>query len=290
MTKTSDTRIPLSDISVSRRPSASIAVVGSPNAGKSTLFNRLTGLRQRIGNYPGVTVEKHIGTLKSDNKTIELVDLPGTHGLSAHSFEEQIAIDVIFGRMEGSQPPDAILAVVDATNLYQGLYLVQQLLDLERPIVVALTMSDAAKTSGIVIDVDALVERLNGITVCQVVATTGQGINELRNALVDLADQPAPKPTTAWPELTNAARELSFAKGQMIFFENDPCDGFYIILSGSVKIYKMSPGGREQILHTFKGGDTFAEVPAFDDGLCPANAQAVEDGAAEGPGLVGQDG
>jgi ferrous iron transport protein B len=168
-------------------------------------------MRQRIGNYPGVTVEKHIGTLKSDNKTIELVDLPGTHGLSAHSFEEQIAIDVIFGRMEGSQPPDAILAVVDATNLYQGLYLVQQLLDLERPIVVALTMSDAAKTSGVVIDIDALVEHLNGTTVCQVVATTGQGINELRNALVNLVDQPAPKPTAAWPELTNAAQELADA-------------------------------------------------------------------------------
>ena len=211
MTKTSETRIPLSDISVSRRPSASIAVVGSPNSGKSTLFNRLTGLRQRIGNYPGVTVEKHIGTLKSDNKTIELVDLPGTHGLSAHSFEEQIAIDVIFGRMEGTQPPDGILAVVDATNLYQGLYLVQQLLDLERPIVVALTMSDAAETSGVVIDIDALAERLSGITICQVVATTGQGINELRNALVDLTDLPAPQPTTAWPELTNAAQELADA-------------------------------------------------------------------------------
>jgi len=211
VTKTSETRIPLSDISVSRRPSASIAVVGSPNSGKSTLFNRLTGLRQRIGNYPGVTVEKHIGTLKSDNKTIELVDLPGTHGLSAHSFEEQIAIDVIFGRMEGSQPPDGILAVVDATNLYQGLYLVQQLLDLERPIVVALTMSDAAETSGVVIDIDALAERLSGITICQVVATTGQGINELRNALVDLTDLPAPQPTTAWPQLTNAAQELADA-------------------------------------------------------------------------------
>jgi len=211
VTKTSETRIPLSDISVSRRPSASIAVVGSPNSGKSTLFNRLTGLRQRIGNYPGVTVEKHIGTLKSDSKTIELVDLPGTHGLSAHSFEEQIAIDVIFGRMEGSQPPDGILAVVDATNLYQGLYLVQQLLDLERPIVVALTMSDAAETSGVVIDIDALAERLSGITICQVVATTGQGINELRNALVDLTDLPAPQPTTAWPQLTNAAQELADA-------------------------------------------------------------------------------
>jgi len=209
VTKTAETRIPLTDISVSRRPSASIAVVGSPNSGKSTLFNRLTGLRQRIGNYPGVTVERHIGTLKTDDQTIELVDLPGTHGLSAHSFEEQIAIDVIFGRMEGTQPPDAIMAVVDATNLYQGLYLVQQLLELELPVVVALTMSDAAETSGLKIDVNALSEHLNGVRICQVVATTGQGINELRNVLVDLADQAAPEPTAAWPELATAARELA---------------------------------------------------------------------------------
>ena len=209
MTKPAETRIPLSDISVSRRPAASIAVVGSPNSGKSTLFNRLTGLRQRIGNYPGVTVERHIGTLKTDHKTIELVDLPGTHGLSAHSFEEQIAIDVIFGRMQGTQPPDAILAVVDATNLYQGLYLVQQLLELEVPVVIALTMTDAADTSGLNIDVEALRERLNGVEICSVVATTGRGINELRNALVDLVDQPAPAPTAAWPELATAARELA---------------------------------------------------------------------------------
>ena len=78
-------------------------------------------MRQRIGNYPGVTVERHIGTLKTDNQTIELVDLPGTHGLSAHSLEEHITVDVVLGRIEGTQPPDGILAVVDATNLYQGL-------------------------------------------------------------------------------------------------------------------------------------------------------------------------
>jgi ferrous iron transport protein B len=209
--KTSETRIPLSDISVSRQPSASIAVVGSPNSGKSTLFNRLTGLRQRIGNYPGVTVEKHVGTLKADDRTIELVDLPGTHGLSAHSYEEQISIDVIFGRMEGTQPPDAILAVVDATNLYQGLYLVQQLLDLGRPLAIALTMSDAAEASGLTIDVEALSRRLNGTRVCRVVSTTGQGIGELRDVLVDLAEQPAVEPVAAWPELTAAARELADA-------------------------------------------------------------------------------
>ena len=209
MTKTSETRIPVSDISVSRQPSASIAVVGSPNSGKSTLFNRLTGLRQRIGNYPGVTVEKHVGTLKTDDRTIELVDLPGTHGLSAHSYEEQISIDVIFGRMEGTQPPDAILAVVDSTNLYQGLYLVQQLLDLGTPVAVALTMTDAAKASGLSIDVDKLSDRLNGTPVCPVVATTGQGIGKLHDILVNLVDQPAPTPTAAWPELTAAARELA---------------------------------------------------------------------------------
>ena len=81
----------------------------------------------------------------------------------------------------------------------------------------------------------------------------------------------------ALAEIAKAAREKTFDKGQMIFFEHDPCDGFYFIRSGSVKIYKMSQAGREHILHTFKAGDTFAEVPTFDDGLCPANAQAVED-------------
>ena len=150
MSKASETRVAIDDIPRRRQPDASIAVVGNPNCGKSTLFNRLTGLRQRIGNYPGVTVERHVGQLKLDGQTVELIDLPGTHGLSAHSFEEQIAVDVIFGRMEGTQPPDGILAVVDATNLYQGLYLVQQLIELELPVVIALTMTDAAIASGTV--------------------------------------------------------------------------------------------------------------------------------------------
>ena len=209
MSEASETRVFLEDIPRSRQADASIAVVGGPNSGKSTLFNRLTGLRQRIGNYPGVTVERHVGTLKFDDQTIELVDLPGTHGLSAHSFEEQIAVDVIFGRMAGTQPPDGILAVVDATNLYQGLYLVQQLIELELPVVVALTMSDAAHTSGLKIDVQKLSAHLGGIEICQVVATTGEGISRLRNALVALANKIPPEPVSAWPELSAAATELA---------------------------------------------------------------------------------
>ena len=136
VTKSAEIRIPADKITLSRRPEASVAVVGTPNSGKSTLFNRLTGLKQRIGNYPGVTVERHIGLLTFDDTTTELVDLPGTHSLSAHSLEEHITVDVIFGRIKGTCEPDGILAVLDATNLYQGLFLVQQLIDLELPVIV----------------------------------------------------------------------------------------------------------------------------------------------------------
>jgi ferrous iron transport protein B len=209
VTKSTEIHIPANQISRSRRADASVAVVGNPNSGKSTLFNRLTGLRQRIGNYPGVTVERHVGTLKVGERAIELVDLPGTHALSAHSIEEQIAVNVILGHMEGTAVPDGILAVVDATNLYQGLYLVQQLLELERPVVVALTMLDAAELEGLRIDVDKLSAHLGGVTICPVVATTGQGVDRLREALASITDLQPPQPGQSWPELTAAAQQLA---------------------------------------------------------------------------------
>ncbi len=213
MTKATETYIPLDEIPRRRQPDASIAVVGSPNSGKSTLFNRLTGLRQRIGNYPGVTVERHVGLLRLDNHSVELIDLPGTHGLSAHSLEEQISLDVLFGRMPGTQPPDAILAVVDATNLYQGLYLVQQLIELELPVVVALTMFDAARAEGLQIDIGKLSARIGGAPVCPVVATTGEGVAALRDVLSDLVQRPAPDAAPAWPELAEAAAEIAKSAG-----------------------------------------------------------------------------
>jgi ferrous iron transport protein B len=208
VTKSNEIRIPANEIAVTNRTDASIAVVGNPNSGKSTLFNRLTGLKQRIGNYPGVTVERHIGYLKAENKTLEMVDLPGTHSLSAHSLEEQIAVDVIFGRMEGTQAPDGILAVLDATNLYQGLFLVQQLIELELPTVVALTMTDAAEKVGIMIDTAEL-SALLGVPVYPVVATTGSGIDMLRRALVNVRDLAPPRRIRIWPELTTAAESLA---------------------------------------------------------------------------------
>ena len=202
------TRVSVDQISVRQHAAASIAVVGNPNSGKSTLFNRLTGLRQKTGNYPGVTVEKHVGNVRFDNAAIELIDLPGMFALSAHSLEERIASDVVMGRIPGMERPAGILAVVDTTHLYQGLYLVQQLMELELPLLVALTMTDAADSSGIRIDIEALERRLGGIKVCPVVATTGQGMAALRAAIGILPDAPKPALPTFWEELSAASEEL----------------------------------------------------------------------------------
>ena len=203
------TRISADHISVRRHPSASIAVAGNPNSGKSTVFNRLTGLRQRTGNYPGVTVEKHVGTVRIDDVAFELIDLPGMFTLSAHSAEERIAADVVLGRIPDMQQPVGILVVVDTTHLYQGLYLVHQLMELELPLLIALTMTDAADASGIRVDIDALQRRLGGVAVCPVVATTGQGMSALRRAIAALPGMTKPKPPTLWEELSAASEELA---------------------------------------------------------------------------------
>jgi ferrous iron transport protein B len=213
VTKPSEIRISANKIAVRRGAQSRVAVVGNPNSGKSTLFNRLTGLKQRIGNYPGVTVERHIGSLSFEDKKTELIDLPGTHSLSAHSLEEQIAVDVILGRMADTDSPDGILAVLDATNLYQGLYLLQQLVELHVPMVVALTMTDAAAQSGIDIDLNALSAALGGVRICAVVATTGVGLDKLRAAISELAETTPPGSVGVWPELTASAEQLRSLSG-----------------------------------------------------------------------------
>ena len=134
MAARAETAVRVETISVHRRAVGTIAVVGNPNAGKSSVFNRLTGLHQRTANYPGVTVERHVGRTVVNGATLDLIDLPGTYSLSPNSTDERIAVDVLFGRVTGTPLPDAILAVIDSTRLYQGLYLLQQLVELCRPL------------------------------------------------------------------------------------------------------------------------------------------------------------
>jgi len=208
MAAVSVSRVSADSIGVRRRTFPTIAVVGNPNCGKSTLFNRLTGLRQKTGNYPGVTVEKHTGTLRVDGAAIELIDLPGTFGLSAGSFEERVAVDVVLGRVAGVSRPDGVLVVINASHLYQGLYLLQQMLELDLPVVVALTMTDAAEAAGMRTDAKALEQHLGGVRVCPVVATTGKGFDELRSALAELEHAGPPELPAFWPALADAAKQL----------------------------------------------------------------------------------
>src|SRR5688572_43175 len=160
-----------------------VAIAGNPNTGKSTIFNALTGLRQKVGNYPGVTVEKKTGRFfGSHGESMELIDLPGSYSLQVRSPDEAVARDLLLGRIPGTPRPDVIIAVVDASNLERHLYLAAQMLELGIPVVVALNMVDVAEERGLVIDLIALKERL-GVPVVPMVASKGTGLIELKHAL-----------------------------------------------------------------------------------------------------------
>jgi ferrous iron transport protein B len=165
------------------KPSERIALVGSPNSGKSSLFNRLTGLRQKVANYPGVTVEKRAGTCQlPSGRQVEILDLPGTYSLTPRSPDEALVRDVLEGRSGAAAHADRVVAVVDATRLDRQLFLALQILRTRRPAVLVLNLMDEAEAQGIQIDVPAL-ERLLGVPVLAVSAKTGMGVDRLRHAI-----------------------------------------------------------------------------------------------------------
>ena len=166
-----------------------IALAGNPNAGKTTLFNALTGLRQKVANYPGVTVERKEGVwrLNGSENAARLIDLPGLYSLDALSLDEQIAQEVLTGKMNGLPKPDVVVAVVDATNLERNLYLVTQLLEFRIPVIIALTMIDAAEKQSLEIDTKKLSKLLN-VPVVPVKAVLKQGIDDLANEAIKLAE------------------------------------------------------------------------------------------------------
>ncbi len=188
--------------------SRTIVLLGNPNTGKTTLFNALTGMRLRTGNYPGVTVEKKVGALLGE-ADVDVLDLPGTYSLAARSPDEMVAVDVLVGRQEGAPVPDAAVVVVDASNLERNLYLVTQIMETGLPVVLALNMSDLADRRGLGVDHAALQQRL-GIPVVPLVARAGTGVDELRAAMVAAIGAPPPKPGWSWPSEIQAA-EASLA-------------------------------------------------------------------------------
>lgn len=162
---------------------ARVALVGSPNAGKTSVFNHLTGLRAKTGNYPGVTVGRSVGITKVDGLEIAVEDLPGTYSLEPISPDERVVSDLLAGNMADAAPPDAIVLVADATTLHRSITLVAQVLRLDVPCLLALTMTDELTARGGGISVDALATAL-GIPVIPVIAHRGAGIDTLRAQLV----------------------------------------------------------------------------------------------------------
>jgi ferrous iron transport protein B len=160
-----------------------IALAGTPNSGKSSLFNALTGSRQKVGNYPGVTVEKRTGSLRlKSGKLIEVVDLPGTYSLTPHSIDEEIAVKALTGNVEGAVAPQLVVAVADASNLERTLGLVLELRQGAIPVILALNMYDLASRRGVKIDLKAMARELH-LEVVSTIAIERHGIDELISTL-----------------------------------------------------------------------------------------------------------
>lgn len=188
-----------------------VALVGNPNTGKSTLFNALTGLRQRVGNYPGVTVARKSGLCDcGDGKKVELIDLPGLYSLSAASPDEQIVIDVLAGNVAQERRPEAIVVVADATNLLRNLFIASQLAELGLPIAIVLNQADIAEKQGLKIDTDLLAQRLGGIPVVLTSAWKGEGIAQVRKAIATILQRKPLMVKVSWPaELKEALAKLA---------------------------------------------------------------------------------
>jgi ferrous iron transport protein B len=182
-----------------------VALIGNPNTGKSTLFNALTGMRQKVGNFAGVTVERVEGHYRGpDGRRVVVLDLPGSYSLSAGSPDEEIALEVLLGRGGDEPRPDVVVVVVDAQNLERNLFLTSQVIELGVPVIVALNQVDAAAGAGIRIDVPELIHEL-GVPVIPTVAKRGEGIDHLRRACAQAAAMPRPGRKFALPESAASA-------------------------------------------------------------------------------------
>ncbi|MDA0835856.1 MAG: ferrous iron transport protein B [Planctomycetota bacterium] len=181
------------------RKTLTVALIGNPNVGKSTLFNALAGMQARVGNYPGVTVEKKIGRVKWSSSDVRLVDLPGTYSLSPRSLDELVTVEVLLGQVADIGLPDVVVCIADATNLERNLYLVSQVLDLKLPCVLVLNMWDQAHKRGIQIDIAEL-ERRIGVPIVPTAAHHREGTNKLEEAVQRALSKPVPAPPRPFAE------------------------------------------------------------------------------------------
>jgi ferrous iron transport protein B len=195
-----------------------IALAGNPNSGKTTVFNRLTGMRQHVGNYPGVTVEKKQGRCRHDGVDIDVVDLPGTYSLTAYTIEELVARRFIV-----EEKPDVLVDIVDSANLERNLYLAVQFMELGVPLVLAFNMSDVAKAQGVEFDLGQLA-RLLGAPIVPTVGTKGQGLEELLDEVLRVAS--GTEPVEPRPIRYGREIEEEIARLQELLEAEDAADSY----------------------------------------------------------------
>ena len=184
-----------------------VAIIGNPNTGKSTLFNLLSGGHAHIGNFPGVTVEKKVGHVRWEGRELDLVDLPGTYSLAPRSIDEMVAVDVLLGRQKQVDRPDAIICIADASNLERNLYLFSQIMDLTIPVILVLNMYDLARSRGIEIDEAGLSKKLNVPVICTE-AHHGVGIADVKQAILEIEPGRQHTAQQLFPENFYAERKL----------------------------------------------------------------------------------
>ncbi len=187
-----------------------IALVGNPNTGKTTLFNALAGMNQRVGNYPGVTVETKKGKFRHQELTFDVIDLPGTYSLAPRSPDEMVAVEVILGQLPDEPRPDVVVTIVDASNVDRNLYLMTQVMELGVPVIVALNMMDVARGQGLCIDVDQLAKNL-GVPVIPLEANKRVGLGLLKDAI---AQHPGSSHHDRGPGLSRGFRKRSSDGGR----------------------------------------------------------------------------
>jgi ferrous iron transport protein B len=233
-----------------------VALAGNPNSGKTTIFNALTGLRQKVANYPGVTVEKKTGRCKlpatstHEARWINMIDLPGTYSLISRSPDEQVAMEVLRGLREDTPAPDVVVVVVDASNLQRNLYLVSQLVELGRPMVVALNMMDVAERRGLRVSPEILAQEL-GVPVVPVVGHKRKGVDELKSAVSHAAVAPMPD----WPLPQPMREELMLVGGGLAILhsETDAAHGSHVAATPASPRARRAVGRRRRGRRNYRG-------------------------------------
>lgn len=220
-----------------------VALAGNPNCGKTTIFNALTGLRQKVANYPGVTVERKTGRCKlPDGTWANIIDLPGTYSLISRSPDEVVAMEVLRGLRADTPAPNVVVVVVDASNLQRNLYLVSQLIELGRPLVVALNMMDVATRRGVHVSPERLEEQL-GVPVVPVVGHKKQGIDRLKEAILQARVAPMPD----WPLPQVMKEELAVVGGGLAILDSEDSIGIPAHGYGArTPISEPKPGGQNK--------------------------------------------